>query len=38
MQAAAKLLYGRDSDKWAALRAGALPLAKLGAKMLSGRK
>jgi acyl-CoA reductase-like NAD-dependent aldehyde dehydrogenase len=36
MQAAAKLLYGRDSDKWAALRAGALPLAKLGLKMLRG--
>jgi acyl-CoA reductase-like NAD-dependent aldehyde dehydrogenase len=34
MQAAAKLLYGRDADKWAALRGGAVPLARLGAKML----
>jgi acyl-CoA reductase-like NAD-dependent aldehyde dehydrogenase len=34
MQAAAKLLYGRDSDKWGALRSGALPLARLGAKTL----
>jgi acyl-CoA reductase-like NAD-dependent aldehyde dehydrogenase len=34
MDAAAKLLYGRDADKWGALRRGALPLARLGAKML----
>jgi hypothetical protein len=34
MQAAAKLLYGRDSDKWGALRSGAVPLARLGAKTL----
>jgi acyl-CoA reductase-like NAD-dependent aldehyde dehydrogenase len=34
MQAAAKLLYGRDADKWGALRAGALPLTRLAAKML----
>jgi acyl-CoA reductase-like NAD-dependent aldehyde dehydrogenase len=34
MEAAAKLLYGRDSDKWGALRSGALPLARLGAKTL----
>jgi acyl-CoA reductase-like NAD-dependent aldehyde dehydrogenase len=34
MQAAAKLLYGRDSDKWGALRSGALPFARLGTKML----
>ena len=34
MQAAAKLLYGRDADKWGALRSGAVPLARLGAKML----
>jgi succinate-semialdehyde dehydrogenase/glutarate-semialdehyde dehydrogenase len=36
MQAAAKLLYGRDSDKWGALRSGAVPLARLGAKTLRG--
>jgi acyl-CoA reductase-like NAD-dependent aldehyde dehydrogenase len=34
MQAAAKLLYGRDADKWGALRSGALPLARLGARTL----
>ena len=38
MQAAAKLLYGRDADKWPALRAGALPLARLGLKVLRGGK
>jgi acyl-CoA reductase-like NAD-dependent aldehyde dehydrogenase len=38
MQAAAKLLYGRDADKWAALRAGAVPLTKLAAKMFRSRK
>jgi acyl-CoA reductase-like NAD-dependent aldehyde dehydrogenase len=32
--ASAKLLYGRDKDKWGALRQGALPLLKVGAKML----
>jgi acyl-CoA reductase-like NAD-dependent aldehyde dehydrogenase len=37
MDAAAKLLYGREADKWGALRAGAVPLAKLGAKMLRTR-
>jgi len=36
MRAAAKLLYGRDADKWGALRSGALPFAKLAAKMLRG--
>ncbi|MBV9213511.1 MAG: aldehyde dehydrogenase family protein [Actinobacteria bacterium] len=34
MNAAAKLLYGRDADKRAALRHGALPLLKLGRKSL----
>ena len=34
MDSAAKLLYGRDADKWGALRAGAVPLARLGAKAL----
>jgi|tagenome__1003787_1003787.scaffolds.fasta_scaffold20989696_8 acyl-CoA reductase-like NAD-dependent aldehyde dehydrogenase len=34
MDASAKLLYGRDADKWGALRKGAVPLAKLGAKVL----
>jgi acyl-CoA reductase-like NAD-dependent aldehyde dehydrogenase len=34
MGAAAKLLYGRDSEKWGALRKGALPLLRLGAKTL----
>ena len=34
MDASAKLLYGRDADKWGALRRGAVPLAKLGAKVL----
>ncbi|HET8673459.1 MAG TPA: aldehyde dehydrogenase family protein [Thermoleophilaceae bacterium] len=37
MDAAAKLLYGREADKWGALRAGALPLARLGLKMLRRR-
>jgi len=36
MRASAKLLYGRDADKWAALRQGALPLAKVGRKTLRG--
>ena len=34
MDSAAKLLYGRDADKWGALRAGAAPLARLALKML----
>ena len=34
LQAASKLLYGRDADKPAALRRGALPLARLGRKAL----
>jgi acyl-CoA reductase-like NAD-dependent aldehyde dehydrogenase len=34
MDASAKLLYGRDADKWGALRRGALPLAKIAAKVL----
>jgi len=34
MRAAAKLLYGRDADKWGALRSGAVPFARLGAKTL----
>jgi acyl-CoA reductase-like NAD-dependent aldehyde dehydrogenase len=38
MQAAAKLLYGRDSEKWGALRAGVVPFTKLAAKMLRPRK
>ena len=31
--ASAKLLYGRDKDKWGALRQGAVPLLKVGAKL-----
>jgi succinate-semialdehyde dehydrogenase/glutarate-semialdehyde dehydrogenase len=34
VDATAKLLYGRDEDKRAALRDGAAPLARLGRKML----
>ena len=34
MDASAKLLYGRDADKWGALRTGAVPLTKLAAKVL----
>jgi acyl-CoA reductase-like NAD-dependent aldehyde dehydrogenase len=34
VQAAAKLLYGRDADKRDALKAGAGPLARLGRRML----
>jgi len=34
MQASARLLYGRDADKPAALRRGALPLARVGHKTL----
>jgi acyl-CoA reductase-like NAD-dependent aldehyde dehydrogenase len=37
MDSAAKLLYGRDADKWGALRKGAVPLTRLGAKMLRKR-
>jgi succinate-semialdehyde dehydrogenase/glutarate-semialdehyde dehydrogenase len=33
LHAAAQLLYGRDEDKRAALKRGAVPLAKLGRKM-----
>jgi acyl-CoA reductase-like NAD-dependent aldehyde dehydrogenase len=36
LRESAKLLYGRDSDKLAALRRGAKPLAKLTAKTLQG--
>ena len=36
MRASAQLLYGRDADKWSALRRGALPLAKVGRKTLRG--
>ena len=34
LHASAQLLYGRDADKAGALRRGALPLAKLGRKMV----
>jgi acyl-CoA reductase-like NAD-dependent aldehyde dehydrogenase len=34
MRASAQLLYGRDADKPGALRRGALPIARLGAKTL----
>jgi succinate-semialdehyde dehydrogenase/glutarate-semialdehyde dehydrogenase len=34
MGAAAKLLYGRDQDKWGAVRAGTVPFVKLAAKVL----
>jgi acyl-CoA reductase-like NAD-dependent aldehyde dehydrogenase len=34
LHAAAELLYGRDEDKRAALKRGAVPLARLGRKML----
>jgi acyl-CoA reductase-like NAD-dependent aldehyde dehydrogenase len=34
MDASAKLLYGRDADKWAALRSGAVPLARVAGKTL----
>jgi acyl-CoA reductase-like NAD-dependent aldehyde dehydrogenase len=34
LQSSATLLYGRDEDKPAALRSGALPLAQLGRKIL----
>jgi acyl-CoA reductase-like NAD-dependent aldehyde dehydrogenase len=36
MHASAQLLYGRDQDKLRALRRGALPLLKVGRKMLRG--
>ncbi len=36
MSASAQLLYGRDDDKWKALRRGAVPLLKLGRKMARG--
>jgi acyl-CoA reductase-like NAD-dependent aldehyde dehydrogenase len=38
MHASAQLLYGRDDDKLPALRRGALPLAKVGRKMLRGAR
>jgi acyl-CoA reductase-like NAD-dependent aldehyde dehydrogenase len=34
MRASAQLLYGRDADKLGALRRGAVPIARLGAKTL----
>jgi hypothetical protein len=36
IHAAAQLLYGRDEDKLGALKRGALPLARVGRKMLRG--
>jgi succinate-semialdehyde dehydrogenase/glutarate-semialdehyde dehydrogenase len=36
LHAAAELLYGRDEDKRAALKRGAVPLAKLGRRVLRG--
>jgi hypothetical protein len=36
LRESAKLLYGRDSDKLAALRRGAKPLTKVAAKTLRG--
>jgi succinate-semialdehyde dehydrogenase/glutarate-semialdehyde dehydrogenase len=36
MKASAQLLYGRDDDKWRALRGGAVPLLKLGRKVAAG--
>ncbi len=36
LRAAAQLLYGRDEDKLRALRRGALPLLRLGRKLLRG--
>src|SRR5215213_6356170 len=36
IHAAAQLLYGRDDDKLGALKRGALPLARIGRKMLRG--
>ncbi len=36
MHASAQLLYGRDEDKLGALRRGALPLAKVGRKVVRG--
>jgi succinate-semialdehyde dehydrogenase/glutarate-semialdehyde dehydrogenase len=38
MRSSAQLLYGRDEDKLGALRRGAVPLAKLGRKMLTGAR
>jgi acyl-CoA reductase-like NAD-dependent aldehyde dehydrogenase len=35
-EAAARLLYGRDEDRLPALRAGAAPIARVGARMLGG--
>jgi acyl-CoA reductase-like NAD-dependent aldehyde dehydrogenase len=36
IHAAAQLLYGRDDDKLGALKRGALPLVRIGRKMLGG--
>ena len=38
MQAAAKLLYGRDADKWAALRAGACATRQAGGEDAAPRR
>ena len=38
MHSSAQLLYGRDEDKLGALRRGAVPLAKVGRKMLRGAR
>jgi succinate-semialdehyde dehydrogenase/glutarate-semialdehyde dehydrogenase len=38
MRSSAQLLYGRDEDKLGALRTGALPLARVGSKMLRGAR
>jgi hypothetical protein len=36
MEASARLLYGRDDDKWSALRQGAGPLMRVGRKTMKG--
>jgi hypothetical protein len=36
MEASARLLYGRDDDKWSALRQGAAPLMRVGRKTMKG--
>jgi acyl-CoA reductase-like NAD-dependent aldehyde dehydrogenase len=36
ISAAARLLYGRDTDRWRALREGTLPLLRVGARTLRG--
>ena len=35
-EAGARLLYGREEQRWPAVRAGALPLARTAARMLRG--